>query len=167
MSSEALGAGLVTETLCVLETNLDDLSPQIVAYAFEELLASGALDVWSCPVQMKKGRTGVVLSALCDPETVARLAEVLFKETTSLGVRVTECHRVSLPRKVTNVNTRWGPVRVKVGMRETWTTSGAEETNVHPEYDDCAAAARTHGVPLKNVFRSAVDAYFARNPQAE
>lgn len=79
VSSEALGAGLVTETLCVLETNLDDLSPQIVAYAFEELLASGALDVWSCPVQMKKGRTGVVLSALCDPETVARLAEVLFK----------------------------------------------------------------------------------------
>ena len=69
----------MTETLCVLETNLDDLSPQIVAYAFEELLASGALDVWSCPVQMKKGRTGVVLSALCDPETVARLAEVLFK----------------------------------------------------------------------------------------
>ena len=180
------------ETLFVLETNVDDLSPQIVAYALEQMLAAGALDAWSVAAMMKKGRMGSILCALCDRAHVDTLCEILFQvrseiagasprvepvspprfppaslraqETSSLGVRVRACDRVSLDRSFVPVDPGVGkggsvdPVNVKVARL------GGETINAHPEYDECAALARKTKTPLKTVFRRAVQAYFDENP---
>jgi len=141
------------DSITVLEANLDDLSPQVLAYAMERLLAEGALDVFSVPVQMKKGRPGALLTVLAKMEDANRLAKLIFAETTTLGVRRREEQRQTLSRRWENVDTTWGPVRVKIA------SMNGSISNYAPEFEDCRKLAETHHVPLKQVMEEAVRAY--------
>jgi pyridinium-3,5-bisthiocarboxylic acid mononucleotide nickel chelatase len=141
--------------LWVLETNLDDCPGQLVARALEAALEAGALDAWAAPVTMKKGRPGVLLSALVEEPRRAAVTRVLFEETTTLGVRRHAVLRDALQREVRTVETRYGPVRVKVAL------AGEREVGAHPEYDDCQARARERGVAVKEVMAAALAAHRA------
>lgn len=149
---ESDGDGLTTETLVMLETNIDDMSPEAHGYVVERLLAAGALDAYLTPVLMKKTRPGVVLSALCRPADATRLRGLLFAETTTLGVRTYEVTRHCLARDIRSVNTPFGEIRVKVARWEDGEKSA-------PEYEDCRRAAEAHGVPLLRVYQAAMQAY--------
>jgi hypothetical protein len=115
----------------------------------ERVLEEGALDVMCAPVVMKKGRMGSLLTVLCRPERREALEELLLRETTTLGIRVREEDRVILQRRFIEVETAFGSIRVKIGSRN------GEDLNTMPEYEDCAQAARQHGVPLKQVMQAA------------
>jgi pyridinium-3,5-bisthiocarboxylic acid mononucleotide nickel chelatase len=145
--------GTASETIAVLEANLDDLSPQILAYAMERLLAEGALDVFSVPIQMKKNRPGALLTVLAKTEDAHRLTHLIFVETTTLGVRRREEQREVLPRRWETVATTWGPVRIKIA------NMNGSISNYAPEYEDCRKLAETNHVPLKNVLQEAMQAY--------
>ncbi len=144
--------GCDTETLVMLETNIDDMSPEVHGYVVERLLAAGALDAYLTPVLMKKSRPGVVLSALCRPVDAVRLRGLIFAETTTLGIRTCEVTRHCLAREMRIVNTPYGDIRVKVAR---W----ADGEKAAPEYEDCRRAAEAHGVPLLNVYQATLQAY--------
>jgi len=150
------GAGALRETISVLEASLDDLSPQVLAYATEQLLAAGALDVFSAPVQMKKGRPGVLLTALSKREDADRLTKIIFSETTTLGVRRRDEQRQVLARHWQEVETSWGPVRIKIA------SMNGSISNYAPEYEDCRALAEANHVPLKQVMEEAVRLFAAK-----
>jgi uncharacterized protein (TIGR00299 family) protein len=133
----------------VLETNVDDLSPELVAYVLERLLAGGAQDAWLTPIIMKKGRPAVTISVLCGPDHADDLRALLFRETGTLGVRTSRVEKRALDREHITVATRHGSVRVKVGSLAGSTVS------VSPEYEDCARVALEASVPLKEVFDEA------------
>lgn len=139
-------AGGETDTVSVLETNLDDVAPEIVGFAIERLFAVGALDVFAIPIQMKKNRPGVLLSVICESEKVAELEATLFRETGTFGVRRTSATRAKLQREIVEVQTPWGLVKAKRG----WRGDGFEVLT--PEFEDCARIARAHGVPLRDVY---------------
>jgi uncharacterized protein (TIGR00299 family) protein len=139
-------AGAERDTVTVLETNLDDVSAEVIGFCAERLFAAGALDVFAMPIQMKKSRPGVLLSAICASENAAELERILFRETGTFGVRRTTAARAKLRREVVTVQTPWGPVKAKRG----WRGDGFEV--VTPEYDDCARVAREHQVPLRDVY---------------
>ena len=143
-----------SEKLLVIETNLDDVSPQIVGHVMDRAFARGALDCWFTPAQMKKNRPGVLVSILCRPRERDALTELLFDETTTLGVRSYEVERRALAREVVRVETRFGTIGVKIARRD------GRVTNVTPEYDDCRAAAESHDAPLRDVESAARAAYF-------
>ncbi|GEJ57642.1 nickel pincer cofactor biosynthesis protein LarC [Anaeromyxobacter diazotrophicus] len=138
-----------------LELNLDDCPGQLVARALEAALAAGALDVWAAPCTMKKGRPGLVLGALAPAAAREAVARALLAETTSLGLRSWPVERIELARELVEVATRYGAVRVKVGRL------GGELMGAHPEYEDCAARAREHGVAVKEVMADALAAWRA------
>ncbi len=152
-SVEAVGAHITRETISVLEANLDDLSPQVLAYAAEKLLAEGALDVFSIPVQMKKGRPGALLTVLCKPEHAEQLTKLIFAETTTLGVRRRDEQRQTLARRWETVQTSWGDVRIKIA------SMNGSISNYAPEYEDCRALAEAHRIPLKTVLEEATQQY--------
>ncbi len=141
------------EMVTVMETALDDLNPQVVAHVTERALALGALDVMSTPVLMKKNRHGTLLTLLTDREHAVRLEDLLFRETSTLGLRIREERRVTLERAHVNVATPWGPVRIKVGRYR-----GAE-VNAAPEFEDCRHIAETQALPVKRVIEAALQAY--------
>ena len=143
------------DRIVVLEANLDDLSPQVLAYAMERLLAEGALDVFSVPVQMKKNRAGALLTVLAKPPDADRLTKVMFAETTTLGVRRRDEHRRVLARQWKTVETQWGPVRIKVA------NMNGTVSNYAPEFEDCRQIATKHQVPLKKVMEEALRKYGA------
>ena len=135
-----------TDTVTILETNLDDTPAEVIGYCFERLLAAGALDVFAVPIQMKKNRPGVLLSVIADAAMVPALEAILFRETATFGVRRTVAERSKLVREAVTVPTPWGPVQAKRGRR----SDGFEVLS--PEYEDCARVAREHGVPLREVY---------------
>lgn len=148
------GAGAADgDVVLVLEAEVDDMSPQLLGPLMDRLLDAGALDVYYTPVQMKKGRPGILITALCEPPRREALEEVLFAETTTLGVRRQEWQRTLLARESVGVATSYGPIRVKVGRR------GGKVYNAQPEFDDCQRAASTAGVPVKEVWAAAVAAF--------
>ncbi len=149
----AHGHGHEGETVKVLETALDDMTPQVLAYVAEQALAAGALDVMLTPVVMKKGRPGTLLTVLCNPGESAVLERLLLRETSTLGIRMREDRRSCLERSYVAVTTPYGEIRLKVG------SLGGEELNVNPEFEDCRRAATEHGVALKLVQQAAVAAY--------
>jgi len=137
-------------SVVLLETNLDDLSPELIPDAVERCFAAGALDVWTVPAQMKKGRPGVVLSALARPGTEGDVARALLEETTALGVRVHRLERYELQREERVVELEGGRVRVKIGLLD------GRVVNVAPEHDDCAELARATGRPVKSIWAEAL-----------
>jgi pyridinium-3,5-bisthiocarboxylic acid mononucleotide nickel chelatase len=136
----------------LLETNLDDLLPELVPDAVERCFAAGALDVWTAPIGMKKGRPGIVLSALARPDAEAAVARAILEETTALGVRVARLRRYELEREERTVEVDGGAVRVKLGRLD------GRIVNVSPEHDDCAAVAQATGRPIKSVWAAALAA---------
>ena len=145
-----------TEPIAILETVIDDATPQLLAYVSEILLEAGAWDVYRTPVQMKKGRSGVQLSVLCSPDLLPALREIVLRETTTIGVHWRVEQKASLAREFTTVQTQWGPLQMKIAR---W--AGGEVANVSPEYEDCKRIAKQHGVPLKRVMQEAMIAYAA------
>jgi uncharacterized protein (TIGR00299 family) protein len=137
-------------TVVLLETNLDDLSPELVPDAVERCFAAGALDVWTVPAQMKKGRPGIVLSALSRPGTEGDVARAMLEETTALGVRVARLSRWELEREERVITVAGGTVRVKVGRLD------GRLVNLAPEHDDCAALARSTGRAVKSIWAEAL-----------
>jgi uncharacterized protein (TIGR00299 family) protein len=151
-SAETVGK-INSETITVLEANLDDLNPQVFGYVLDRLLEQGALDVFGVPVQMKKNRPGMILTVLCKSEDADKLAQLIFTETTTLGVRQREELRQTLARRWENVRTQWGEVRIKIA------SMNGTVTNYAPEYEDCRRIAAEHHVPLKTVIQEAARVY--------
>lgn len=140
--------GAALDTVWQVETNLDDTSGEIVGYCAERLFEAGAVDVFSVPIQMKKNRPGVILSALCPASALPAVERVLFRETGTFGVRKHPVERAKLERAAHIVETRWGPLKGKVG-------TGLDIALFTPEYEDCARVARERGVPLRAVYEEA------------
>lgn len=136
------------DRVLVVDTHIDDMNPEHFDYAMDRLFAAGALDVGFHPLQMKKNRPGFALRVIAAPEAVQRVAAVLFAETTTAGLRMTEAERLLLHRRVVRVRTPYGSIRVKI-------LSGGALPHRAPEYDDCKRAAEAHDVPLKQVVQAA------------
>lgn len=135
--------------MVLLQANLDDMNPEYCNYVMERLFEAGANDVYYLPIIMKKGRPGIMLNVLAARDRLEAMEDVVFTETTTLGLRylAAEVHR--LGREFVQVETPWGPVSVKVGIRD------GRMVQFAPEFKDCEAAARAHGVPLKQVYEEA------------
>ncbi|MGL5795547.1 MAG: nickel pincer cofactor biosynthesis protein LarC, partial [Waterburya sp.] len=145
------------ETITVLETQIDDLSPQAMAYTLEQLLAAGALDVFTQSIGMKKSRSGILLTVICHPELVNTCKTIIFRETTTLGIRERTQLRSMLKREFQSVTTDYGVIKVKIAS---WGEGEQQQIiNVQPEYEDCAALARQHNVPWKEVSQKAISAW--------
>ncbi len=144
------------EMVSVIKANLDDMSPQLYGYLVERALAAGALDITCSSIQMKKNRPGLTVTILATPDRSDALAELLFEQTTTIGVRIHEARRKVLERELVNVETEYGPVRIKVAKRH------GKVLNVAPEYEDCQRLATEKSVPLKQVILAAQLAYMQR-----
>ncbi|HYG98823.1 MAG TPA: nickel pincer cofactor biosynthesis protein LarC [Terriglobales bacterium] len=141
---------LPIETVTVLETTIDDMTPQMFGHFLDKALEAGALDAFVSLVQMKKNRPGMLLTVLTRPEDRERIARLVFAETTTIGLRTRDEQRYALPRKQVAVQTRWGEVRVKVADLD------GIDANCTPEYEDCRRIAAEHGIPLKSVMQEAM-----------
>lgn len=141
------------DRVLVMETEVDDAAPQLLGPLVESLLEAGALDAYLTPVQMKKGRPGILVTALAPPARREAIEELLFRETTTLGVRWQEWDRTILERETTTVETAYGPIRVKIGRR------GETVYNAWPEFDDCQRAAEENKVAVKQVLAEALAAW--------
>jgi uncharacterized protein (TIGR00299 family) protein len=155
-AANAIATLTASETISVLEANLDDLNPQVFGYVMDRLLEEGALDVFAMPVQMKKNRPGTIVTVLCKPEDASQFTQLLFMETTTLGVRRREETRQTLARRWEKVQTPWGEVRIKIG------SMNGTVTNYAPEYEDCRRIAAEHHVPLKQVMQEAGRQYLSK-----
>lgn len=150
-SSEA-----ATEAIAVIETVIDDCNPQLLAYVSEMLLEAGAWDVYRVSVQMKKGRAGVQMTVLCRPDLVPALQDILFRETTTIGLRWRLENKVALAREFVEVETSMGKVKIKIAR-----LNSGKIANAAPEYEDCRKIAAEHSIPLKQVMEEAMQAYAA------
>lgn len=131
--------------IIVVEANIDDLNPQIYPYVMDQLLAIGALDVWLTPIIMKKGRPATMLSVLINSYLLDQTSMILFKETTTIGLRYYAVQRKTATREVMNVTVPWGQANVKIS------SYNGNVCSMTPEYEDCKLLATKHGVPLKKV----------------
>jgi uncharacterized protein (DUF111 family) len=147
----AAGSGL--ERVIVLECEIDDMNPQIFGVVMDRLYAAGALDVFYVPVQMKKNRPGTLLTVVATPGHRRAVADIIFAETTTIGLRVSETERERLEREVVPVTTPLGVVRFKVARRD------GRVMNASPEFEDCARIAATHGRSVKDIQALAVQSY--------
>ena len=138
-----------SDTVTRLETNLDDCPAEHLGAAMEKLLAAGALDVWFTPIQMKKHRPGTLLSVLCTPTDADRLADLVFAETTAFGLRREEIVRLKLTCRFETVQTEFGDVTVKLGLK------GEAILQIAPEFESCRALSERVGVPLRAVYDAA------------
>ena len=138
------------DTVCLLETNIDDATGEQIGFAMEMLFAEGALDVYTEAIQMKKNRPGVKLSVMCKPEDMPKMEDVMFGQGLTFGLRRQLVERSKLARRMVTVETEYGPIAVKVG------TSAGQDVTAKPEYEDCAKAAKKHGVALKTVQQAAM-----------
>jgi hypothetical protein len=141
------------ETIVVLETQIDDLSPQAIGYTFDALFAAGALDVFTQAIGMKKSRPGVLLTVICHSEVVTACEIVLFRETTTLGIRRSQQQRTVLRREIQTIETKYGSIRIKVAWQ------GTTVLNVQPEYEDCAQLAQQHQLPWREIHQAALQAW--------
>jgi uncharacterized protein (TIGR00299 family) protein len=157
-SLEHLGTEFAEE-IRVIEANLDDLNPQVYGYFTEKALAAGALDVFTTPVQMKKGRPGTLLTLLCKPEDARKLTDLVFDETTTFGLRSYTAERRILPREWQSVQTRFGEVRMKIAR------VNGKVLQVSPEYEDCRKLAEKEKVALREVMDEAMRQGPAKNGQ--
>lgn len=142
-----------TDQVCLLETNLDDVSGEVIGYVKQNALKAGALDVYSTAIQMKKDRPGVIVSILCRPEDCEKFEKLLFQETGTLGIRRHRIERIKQARQAYTVQTAFGPVQGKLA----WQPGGAPR--FAPEFEDCARVAGEQGIPLRDVYRAAEGAF--------
>ncbi len=136
------------EQCIVLECNIDDCNPELIAIAFDKLLENGALDVFSSPIQMKKQRSGILLSVICEVRNVDVMKQIIFQETTTFGIREYIVNRTVLNRRFEKVVTEYGEVSVKIG------SLGDNDITKSPEISDCAKLAKNRNVPVKDVYNA-------------
>ncbi|MGC1872506.1 MAG: nickel pincer cofactor biosynthesis protein LarC [Acidobacteriaceae bacterium] len=146
-------ASIAGDTIVVMETAVDDLNPQVLGDFTDRALQAGALDVMCSSVHMKKNRLATLITILCDRAHAEPLQQLLFRETSTLGVRVREERRAYLDRKFVSVQTQWGEIKIKIGLLN------GVEVNAAPEYEDCRRCAAEHSVPLKLVMQTALAIY--------
>ena len=147
--------GWETDTVAVLETNLDDINSELLGAFVDKALQAGALDVFHTPIQMKKNRPGVLLTVLCAEADADRFSELMLRETTAFGVRRTLSERRKLKREFVTVTTPYGEITVKVGRL------GEEIVQAAPEFESCRAVAEQSGVTIKAVYEAAIGALHA------
>lgn len=150
------------EPIAVIETVIDDATPQLLAYVSELLLEAGAWDVYRTAVQMKKGRTGIQMTVLSNPDVMPKLRDLLLRETTTIGLRWRIENKLALKREFADVETEWGTVKIKVAR---WPSG--EVANASPEFEVCRKLAREHGVPLKQIMQEATRAWAETQRGAE
>lgn len=155
ISEAQTAADYETDTITRLETNLDDLSPELTGPVIDKLLAAGALDAFLTPIQMKKSRPATQLTVLCEAAAVAKLADIIFRETTSFGLRLDAVDRLKLAREFHEVATPFGAITVKIGRK------AGEVLQVAPEFESCRAASEKTGAPLRRVYDAAREAWSA------
>jgi len=143
--------------VAVVETNIDDLNPELYEPVMEKLFAAGALDVFMNPIMMKKNRPGVLLAAICDPDKAKTIAEIILTETSTFGVRISVSQRVCLERHREEITTEFGAVGIKVGEKD------GRMVTASPEYEDCKKAANNHAVPIRLVYETALAAFRKQN----
>jgi len=146
------------DTITRMETNIDDLSPELVGAVTEQLLKAGALDVFLTPIQMKKNRPGIQLTVLCEDSATTALAELIVRNTTSFGVRMDRMDRLKLERKFETVPTPYGDIKVKIGLL------AGKTIQVSPEFESCKAAAEKTGAPIRTIYEAAVSSIRAKGP---
>ncbi len=144
--------GYSSDSIVVLETNTDDMSPLVFGYLFDRLFKAGALDVWITPIQMKKSRPAFQLSVLVGEALKERIAAIIFEETQAIGLRYYKADRLKLDRRIEKVSTKYGQIKVKISSGP---SGHAGAKTISPEYDDCAAIARKRRVPFKVVYDEA------------
>ena len=149
LGESGTGAGIESDCVWHLEANLDDMTGEQIAFCAERLRGAGALDAFTTPIQMKKGRPGVKLSVLCEPGDLAAIEETFWRHSTTLGVRRALWQRSKLARRTETVDTPWGPVRVKLAFL------GDELVHCEPEYEDCRSVAERENLPLREVYELA------------
>ena len=153
MCSSDLSSQQSKEKIGIIETTIDDATPELLSYVADRLMAAGASDVHRAPIQMKKGRMGTLLTILCSPKRAPELQQIVFLESTTLGLRYREEERFILERAIVAVETPWGSVRIKLGI------SAGATINAAPEFEDCKRLALAHSIPLKQVMQAAMAAY--------
>mgnify|MGYP001351509358 CR=1 FL=1 len=136
----------IDEAMVKMEVNLDDISGEVLGYVMDLLFEAGANDVYYTPIFMKKNRPGVLLQILCSKKSLNKMKEILFKETTTLGVRYYPLTVHRMERTFTKVETKWGAVTVKLGI------FNGEIVQRSPEYEECKKLAETHNLPLKKIY---------------
>lgn len=141
------------DSVVELSANIDDCTGEIIGATIEKLLAAGCLDAWAAPIVMKKSRPAWTLSAMCSPADAETAEQIIFTETTTLGIRHRRCTRSKLMRRQQTVETPYGPIRIKIGL------SGSRQVTARPEFSECLAAANAHHVPVKEVVAAAVETY--------
>jgi uncharacterized protein (TIGR00299 family) protein len=141
------------DSVCLLETNIDDINPEIIAAATDKLLAEGALDVWTIPIIMKHSRPAITLSVICGIAEIGKIEQIIFEAGLTFGVRRQIMQRSKLAREFVGVSTKFGELKIKVGK---W---AGKIVNVKPEFADCARAAQKHNVSVKEVLEAAMLAY--------
>jgi len=141
-----IGKEVDKEGICVIETNIDDMNPEIYPYIIDKLLEAGALDVFIMPVIMKKGRAGILLKVLVTEDNMEGVKKTLFEETTTFGLRYYKARRDKLERKIVPVKTKYGEVRVKIGYYN------GKVISISPEYEDCKRIAIEKGIPLRKIY---------------
>ena len=149
-AAAAESSALPTDDLVLLETNLDNMNPELQPALLAALFTAGALDAWLTPIVMKKGRPALLVTALAPPARAEAVTAALLEHSTTFGVRVLPCARRCLPREMRQVETPWGPVAVKVGFLE------GRIITASPEYEDCARLAEQHSVPVKRIYAAAL-----------
>lgn len=150
-------SGKILEPICVLETQIDDLNPQAIGYTFDALFQAGAVDVFTQGISMKKSRPGILLTVICPPNLVAACEEVIFRETSTLGIRHLTQQRSILDREFQQIETPYGVVKIKIARQDN------QIVNVQPEYEDCAQLAKKHNQPWRVIHQSALNSWFNRS----
>ena len=158
---EAAGVDDSGDSVMMLETNLDDVTGEVLGFTKRQLLAAGALDVYTTPIQMKKDRPAVMLSVICPFDHVSKLEAIIFRETQTFGIRRQRVQRSIRERMVYTVETDFGPVKGKVGWR------GEEPAIFTAEYDDCVEIAKAHDLPLRDVYMAAQIAFILEQEEDE
>lgn len=148
----------IREQLIQIDSNLDDMNPEIYPFVMESLFNAGALDVCLVPVQMKKNRPGIQIQILSEVEKAKHMREILFKETSTLGIKQQLIDRYSLPRRIDKVSTRFGLIRIKIAGE------GTKNQKISPEFEDCQKAARENEIPIQQVFQEAIKVYYDLHP---
>jgi uncharacterized protein (DUF111 family) len=147
-----MNGGFETDEVFRLETNVDDCTAELLGIVMERLFATGALDVWFTPIQMKKNRPAVMLSVLCEEATRDALVEIILTETTAFGTRIDRVRRLKLARRITTVTTEFGEISIKLGLK------GDQVIQAAPEFESVKAAAQRTGQPFRIVYEAATQA---------
>ncbi len=134
------------DKIMVMETNIDSMNPEIFPYVVERLMKNGALDAYTMHIEMKKGRIGIKITALCDKNNVDKLSKIIFDETTTLGIRIFPAGRKKLEREIKTIQTKYGKVRFKISKLN------GKVKNITPEYEDCVKIAKKYKIPLRRVY---------------